>query len=210
MNASIRWLLPLLLVLPTAFAATAAAQAPVEGRDYVRIADPRPWQPLDGRVEVAEIFSYACHVCDEFRPMLAEWASRQPDDVRVSHVPAVFRAGDPFATAFFAAREVGADGELHAATFDAIHRQGILARNATATELAAFYARQGVDGERLAAAMDSPRTRQKLEAAHDFVRRSEAQGTPTLVVNGKYRVQARTLQDLLRVTESLIAAERQP
>ena len=210
MNAPIRWLLPLLLALSPAIAATAAAQAPVEGQDYVRIADGQPWQPLDGQVEVAEIFSYACHVCDEFRPMLAAWARQQPDDVRVSRVPVVYRAQDPFATAFFAAQAIGGHEDVHAATFDAVHRHRTLARNATAAELAAFYGRLGLDGERLAAAMDSAETRQKLEAAHEFLRRSGAQGTPTVIVNGKYRVQARTLQDLLRITESLVAAERQP
>lgn len=210
MNAPARWLLPLLFALGCLLPAGAAAQAPVEGEDYVRIADGQPWQPLDGRIEVAEIFSYACHICDEFRPMLEAWARRQPEDVRVSHVPAAYREQDPFATAFFAAEAIGAHPDTHTATFDAVHRRGILARNATTTEIAAFYDRLGVDPERLRAAMDSPQTRQKLNAAHDFLRRSGAQGTPTVIINGKYRVQGRTLGDVLRIAQALVDAERQP
>lgn len=209
MNIPMHWALALLLAL-AANVSTAAAQAPVEGQDYVRIPDAQPWQPLDGRIEVAEIFSYACHVCDQFRPMLADWARRQPDDVRVSHVPAAYRAQDPFATAFFAAEAIGAIEETHTATFDAIHRRGILARNATTAEITAFYRRLGVDTVRLAAAMDSPETRQKLNAAHDFLRLSGAQGTPAVIINGKYRVQGSTLGDILRITEALVASERQP
>lgn len=210
MNTPIRWFLPLLLALSPGLFAPAAAQAPVEGQDYVRIADGEPWQPLDGQIEVAEIFSYACHVCDEFRPMLAAWARQQPDDVRVSHVPAAYRAQDPFATAFFAAQAIGAHDTVHAPTFDAVHRRSLLARNATTAEISAFYGRLGVDTTRLAAAMDSAETAQKVNAAHEFLRRSGAQGTPTVIINGKYRIQARTLRDLLRIAEGLVAAERQP
>ena len=210
MNAPFRWFLPLLLALSPALPGTAAAQAPVEGQDYVRIAGGEPWQPLDGQVEVVEIFSYACHVCDEFRPMVAAWARQQPDDVRVSHVPAAYRSRDPFATAFFAAEAIGEFDALHPATFDAVHRRGILARNATAAELKAFYVRLGVDPQRLSAAMDSPETARKVDAAHDFLRRSGAEGTPTVIINGTYRVQGRTLRDVLRIAGELVAAERQP
>jgi thiol:disulfide interchange protein DsbA len=211
MNAPLRWLLALLLVPAAALApAAASAQSLVEGQDYVRIADARPWQPLDGQVEVAEIFSYACSVCHEFRPMLDAWARRQPDDVRVSHVPAAYRAGDSFATAFFAAQAIGQHDTVHAATFDAVHRRGMLARNANVAELAGFYASLGVDRQQLAEAMQRPETAAQVQAAGEFLRRSGAQGTPTLVINGKYRVQGRTLGDVLRIAEQLVALERSP
>lgn len=210
MKITARWFLPLLLAL--VLSAPAAAQAPVEGQDYVRIAEGAPWQPLDGKIEVAEIFSYACHVCDEFRPMLAAWARRQEADVRVSHVPAAYRRQDPFATMFFAAEALGQADAVHAATFDAVHRRGLLARNATVAEITTFYAGLGLgmDRARLGAAATSPETLEKLDAAHEFLVRSGARGTPTLVINGKYRVQGRTLHDVLRIAEQLIAAERQP
>lgn len=210
MNIPIRWLLPLLLALPPGLCAVAAAQAPVEGRDYVRIAGGEPWQPLNGEIEVVEIFSYACHVCDEFRPMLAAWARRQPDDVRISHVPAAYPSHLSFATAFFAAEAIGAHEDVHAATFDAVHRLGRLPRNASTAEISAYYGQLGVDPDRLAAAMASDDTRQKLSAAHDFMRRTNAPGTPVLIINGRYRVQGTSLGDVLRIAEALVAAERRP
>lgn len=210
MNITARWLLPLLLLLAPALAAPAAAQTPVEGQDYVRIADGAPWQPLDGQIEVAEIFSYACHVCAEFRPMLDAWARRQADDVRVSHVPAAYRRQDPFATMFFAVQTLGQSDAVHAATFDAVHRRGLLARNATVAEISTFYAGLDLDLDRarLAEAAQSAEVGQKLGAAQEFLVRSGAEGTPTLVVNGQYRVQGRTLQDVLRIADQLIAMER--
>lgn len=202
------WLLGLLLTLP--FTAVAAdAEAPVEGRDYVLIADGGPWQPIaDGEIEVVEIFSYACHVCDELHPRVEAWRRTLPEDVRFAYVPVVYRAQDPFATGFFAAEAVGALPRVHGATFDAVHRNGGLARNASADELAWFYGELGVDRERLEQAMASDETRRKLNAAHEFLLRSGAQGTPTFIINGRYRVQARSLQDLLRISDQLIAKAR--
>lgn len=206
-----RWLLALLVALPLAFPGPAAAQqAPVEGVDYVRIPFGQPWQPLDGQVEVAEIFSYTCGVCDQFQPMLAAWARQQPEGVRVVHVPAAWRSRDPLATAFFAAEALGQLDVAHPATFDAIHRRGHLSRNPTLAEIRALYVSLGMDPQRLAAALESPETAAMVDAAHAFVRASGAQGTPTLVVNGIYRVQGRTLGDALRIAGQLAAAERQP
>lgn len=211
MKPTARWLIPFLALLLAALVpATAAAQAPVEGQHYVRIEGGQPWQPLDGQVEVVEIFAYACHVCDRFEPMLKTWARSQPDDVRVTRLPAAYNVRDAFATAFFAAEAIGEIDAVHAATFDAIHRRGILARNATHGEIAAFYAQLGVDRGELAAAMQTPGTAQKLEAAHRFLRASGAEGTPTLVVNGKYRVLGRTLGEMLEIAEQLVELERAP
>src|SRR5690606_6711358 len=142
--------------------------------------------------------------------MLADWARKQPADVRVTHLPAPVRPGDPLATAYFAPHALGAHDAVHAATFDAIHRPGTLARNATRGALPAFHARPGVDGGQPAAAMQAPATARRLEAARQFLRSSGAEGTPTLVINGKYRVLGRTLGEMLQIAERLVEIERAP
>jgi len=38
--------------------------------------------------------------------------------------------------------------------------------------------------------------------------RSQVGGTPTLVINGKYRVLGRSYEDMLRIADALIARER--
>jgi thiol:disulfide interchange protein DsbA len=38
--------------------------------------------------------------------------------------------------------------------------------------------------------------------------RSGIEGTPTIVVDGKWRVRGRTLADILRITDALVARER--
>ena len=199
----------LCLALAAPLASAQEGNAPVEGVDYVRIPDGRPLASPDGRIEVVEIFSYACGHCADLHPLIEPWQRALPDDVRFSYLPVVYRPDDAFATAYFAAGEIGALEQTHAATFDAMHRARRLPRNATTAELAWFYEQLGVDRARLDAAMASAQTRQKLNDAHDFLLRSGAQGTPTLIINGRYRVQARSLRGLLRTAEQLIAAERQ-
>lgn len=184
-------------------------RAPVEGEDYVVIADGRPWQPLAGKIEVVEVFGYWCHVCDDFQPLVDEWKKTLPKDVRFDYVPAAFSPGDAYARAYFAAESLAALGKTHHATFRAIHdEQSLPQRNASIDEVATYYDALGVDAERLKTAAQSPATDAKMAAAREFAVRSGVQGTPTLVVNGVYRVQAKSLQDMLRIADALIAKER--
>ena len=196
-------LLALLPALPL------AAQAPVEGVDYVLIDGGERWRPEPGTVEVVEIFAYTCGHCDLFQPMLAEWKRRAADDVRVHYLPAAYRPGDAYARGYFALEALGRVAELHPRLFDAIHRQGTLpARNASVGEMVAFLAGEGLDPARVAAAMASPATDEMMNAARDFAVRSGIQGTPTLIINGRYRVLGRSLRDSLRIAEALVAKER--
>lgn len=198
----------LLACLPLLFACAQDA-APVEGEDYVVIADGKPWQPLAGRIEVVEVFAYWCHVCDDFQPLVDEWKKKLPKGVRFGYVPAVFNPGDAYARAYFASEALGALGKTHHATFHAIHdEQSLPQRNASIDEIATYYDTLGVDATRLKAVAQSPATDAKMATAREFAVRSGVQGTPTLVVNGVYRVQAKSLQDMLRIADALIAKQR--
>ena len=196
-------LLALLPALPL------AAQAPVEGEDYVLIEGGQPWRAEPGTVEVVEIFAYTCGYCDLLEPMLAEWKRRAAPDVRVHYVPAAYQPGDAYARGYFALESLGQVAQLHSRVFDAIHRQGTLPpRNASVGEMAAFLAGQGLDAAKVAQEMESPGTDEKMNAARDFAVRSGIQGTPTLIINGRYRVLGRSLRDSLRIAEGLVAMER--
>ena len=64
--------------------------APVAGTDYLVINNGQPYAPLDGKVEVVEIFGYTCPGCAQFEPEFSAWKRRQPADVRVTPVAAPF------------------------------------------------------------------------------------------------------------------------
>ena len=197
-----------LLLSATAPRASADATVPVEGSDYVVIQDGQPYAPLDGKTEVVEVFGYWCPHCAEFQPALSAWARRLPPGVRFTYVPAVFTAGDSFARGFFAAEHFGALARTHDAMFRAIHAQGLLPLNASVAELAGYYGQQGLDAGKVQAYMLSAAVDSKLERARRFALRSGVEGTPTLVINGRYRITAHSHEEGLRTASLLIAQLR--
>jgi thiol:disulfide interchange protein DsbA len=208
----IRSTLLLLLVVPlmAAFAAHAAPSTapPVEGVDYVVVAPAQPYAPLAGKIEVAEVFGYWCPHCAEFQPQLSAWKRALPDDVRFTYVPAVFTAGDAFARAYFAAQHFGVLERTHDAMFVAIHGAGELPLNASVDELAGYFDQHGLAAGKAAAYMRSAAVDAQLERARQFALHAGVEGTPTLIVNGRYRVTAHTRDDTLRVASQLIAQLR--
>ena len=197
------------LLLPLAACAQPAAGGPVEGEDYVVIPGGQRWSSADDRIEVAEIFAYTCHHCADFQPQLDAWKRRQPADVRVSYVPAAFSPQDNYGRACFAALQLGVLDQLHAPLFRAVHtEQTVPMRHASADELAAFARSEGIDAAKFKAAMASPAVDAMMQRAREFAIASGLRGTPTLVVDGKYRVQAASHEQALRVAEQLVAMER--
>lgn len=185
-----------------------AADAPQAGRDYVEL-DAGPWAPRAGRIEVVEVFGYTCPHCARFEPVVRQWQARLPDDVDVVRVPAAFGGSwDTWARVYFAAEHLGVAARTHRAVFDAIHRDGLLPRNATAQELATFYAGHGVDPAQFRAALADPAVAAQVSRAASFVRGAGLEGTPALVVNGRYRVLGDTYDAVLGTAGWLIARER--
>jgi thiol:disulfide interchange protein DsbA len=190
--------------------AIAAADAPEAGRDYVEIPGGKPWAAKPGTIEVAEVFGYSCPHCAHLEPQLQAWKSRQKRDVNFVAVPAAFGgAWDGWARAYFAASNLGLVPRTHAAVFKAVHETGSLPRNPSAQELAAFYAGFGVSADRFRAALADPKVDEQMRRAADFARESGLEGTPTVIVNGRYRVLGHDFDEMLRITDLLVARERQ-
>ncbi len=191
-----------------ALAAAASGPAPVEGTDYVVIPNGEPFDPANGQVEVVEVFGYTCPHCATFQPAIAAWKAKLPANVRVTYVPAPFGGyWIPYAKAYYTAEALGVADETHDAMFAALHLAGELPiQNASAEEIGQWYAAHAdVDAGEFAAAMDSFGIDAKLKRATQFIQRSGVDGTPTLVVNGKYRVIG---ADPLRTASHLVAMER--
>lgn len=208
-------LLSLALLLPGLLLPSplrAAPAAPVEGVDYAVIEGGQPWQPLERRtrIEVAEVFAYWCGHCARFQPRLDAWKRTLPADVRLAYVPLPSGREDVFARGFFASQDAGALARTHAPLFVAVHDTQTVPKNPSVDELAAFYAAHGLDAARIKRAMEQPALGDRLAAARRFAVRSGVEGTPTLIINGRYRVLGRTFDDTLRIAGALIAQLRAP
>ena len=81
----------------------------------------------------------------------------------------------------------------------------------TPEQFASFYAQHGVQGKQFTDMMKSFGVESRLSRAKQFATRSQAQSTPSVVVNGKYLVTVdpkRGYAHLLNTVEHLIAQER--
>jgi thiol:disulfide interchange protein DsbA len=186
--------------------------APVAGTDYLDIEGGQPWQPVEGKIEVVEMFNYICPACYAFDPTLRNWKAKQPADVNLAYVPAQFRPDFvPYAKAFFAAESLGIEAKSHQAVYEAIHvKHSIPAEGDKPDEakIAAFYTQYGVSAEQFLNTMKSFAVSGRINKANQFTMRSKVEGTPTLIVNGKYLVKGRSWDDMLRIADHLIAKER--
>ncbi len=202
----LRFALLLMLLLPP----LAHAADPVAGVDYVEIPDGRPFAPAKGKVEVAEVFAYSCVHCFHFESQIREWARRQPAHVKFTAVPAVFGGyWTSYARAYYAAESLGVLDQTHDAVYRALHVSGTLpVQNVSHAEIASFYGTLGVDSRRFAAAMQGKQVEAKIERAKRFAVGAGVEGTPTLVVAGKYRVTARSLDEAWKTIDYLVARER--
>jgi thiol:disulfide interchange protein DsbA len=203
-----------MLVLLAGTVGTARGQTPtpVAGRDYVEISNGRPLDPAAGVVVVEEYFNYICPACNAFEPLFVSWAAKLPPGVKLVHVPATFRADFvQYAKAYYAAQTLNIAEKSHAAVYQAIHRTRTLpaeGQRPDEEKIAAFYADYGVTAEQFLATMRSFAVDVKVRRATEHMQKSRIPSTPSLVINGRYRVQGNTHADMLRIADYLIEKER--
>jgi len=180
-----------LLVSTCGAAETAAKPAAWEaGKNYFVIDPPQPTATGDS-IEVLEVFSYACPHCAHFQPYAEQLKAALPPYASFGYMPAIFNAQwEPYARAFYTAQSLGVLDATHQALFDALHRDHIPLRSID--DLAGFYAQHGVDKSKFLAASGSFEIESKLTRAQQIVKADGVDGTPSIVVNGKYRVTAQS------------------
>ena len=183
---------------------------PQAGLDYIVLTAPQPTF-AQGKIEVAEVFSYRCIHCAEFQPKVNAWKKTMPADVRWEYVPGVFGGTwDNFARAYFAAQIMGVQPRTHDAVFKGVFVEQ-KAGNGSLEDIAKMYGGWGVDSAKFLATMNSFGVTGKLNRAKQFAQRAGVDATPTIIINGKYRVpvtQERGFDGMLATTSWLIKQER--
>jgi len=203
----------------TATAADAAVPPPagsgaplVAGTDYEEIQGGQPFDPLNGKIEVVEVFGYVCPACFRFQPLVNAWEKSLPADVRFTYVPAAFGPEwVPYAHAYYVSQSMGLVAKTHDALFNAIHVAQTLpgeGKKPDEAAIAKFYGQYGADPKQFLDAMHSFAVDAKVNRAKQFMTRSGVQGTPTLIIDGRYRVLGKSYDDMLRIANQLIAQER--
>lgn len=181
----------LLLFVAVLFGGTAWAQSgsPVpyqEGLHYFEI-EGAPAGSSDEQ-ELVELFSYLCTHCNTFEPYMNSWKKRNADKAGFRRIPVVFgrAAWEIYARGYVTAKMMGLGDEAHSALMDKIWKEKAVMR--TMEELAEFYSQFDVTAESFLAtsksfAVDATMRKDQRQAQAYGVR-----GTPSLVLNGKYRI----------------------
>ena len=210
--------------LMTASAAPAAT-AWIEGTNYYLIEPPRPTAVPPGKVEVTEVFSYACPACNAFVPTMHKLKQSLPSNAVLDYVPAAFNTAEDwpmFQLAFCTAQTLGIAEQTHDAMFDAVWGSGELAISDPATgrlkehmptieDAARFYERHaGVPAAKFLSTAKSFAVDLKVRTDEDLVKAYGVDRTPTIVVNGKYRVHVQSAggpDQLIELVKWLVAKE---
>lgn len=198
----------------------------VEGKDYYRIDPAQPKYVPTDKIEVVEVFSYACPACYQFHDTMDQIEHSLPSDAVVHYLPAAFRPDENwpvYQRAFFAAQALGVRAKAHDAFFDATWKTGETATYdlalgrpkpkaawPTIEDIAKFYAKFGVDPKEFVAVANSFSVNTKMKQADDMLKAYGVQGTPTIVVDGKYRFSpsdVHTAQRAIELTQWLVAKE---
>jgi thiol:disulfide interchange protein DsbA len=111
------------------------------------------------------------------------------------------------ARSFYALESIGQLKQVDDAIYQAIHVQEISLFDLES--IGTFVAKNGVDRTKFAAAYNSFGVENKINQAKQMIRSYKIQGTPTLVVAGKYLITGQQPQDVPRILNDVIAKVRQ-
>ena len=171
--------------------ATTAQEQYQEGVHYELI-EPTVHTGISDKVVVSEFFSYSCGHCFNFEPLLESFETRLPEGVVVQRIPVIWNnnAGMRLlAKTYYAAQILDVLDPVHGAMFNAIHRQR--KRIATPEAVRAVFVDNGVDAKKFDRAFKSFGTDSMVRQAAARTEGARINGTPSLMVNGKYRIDTR-------------------
>jgi thiol:disulfide interchange protein DsbA len=210
--------------------AAAAEAAPgqstwTEGVNYFPVVPQHIPSLTAGKVEVTEVFSYACPACNLFVPTIHKLKAALPPNAVLDYLPAAFNPSEDwpvFQLGYLTAQTLGVADQTHDAMFNAVWQGGDLAVIDPATsglkshmptieDVAKFYkAKAGVPVEKFIETSKSFSVDVKVRATEALIQQYKVDRTPTIVVNGKYRLNVESAggnDQVIELVNYLVAKE---
>ena len=201
---------PLLAGLMALAAQAALAVDFTEGVHYKLLRPAQPTNVAPGKVEVVEVFWYACGHCYLLEPRLEAWEKKgKAPYVEVVRLPAVWNEVLKTHARVFYTIEILGKPQLNAEAFREINVRGN--RLDTPDKIEAFFTSRGVARADFQKAFSGFAVESKLARAVDLNKRYRITSTPTVVVNGKYVTDASMAggeEQLFQVINALAAKEK--
>jgi thiol:disulfide interchange protein DsbA len=165
----------------------AAAQALVEGQQYLRLKNP---QPVDSgkKIEVLEFFSYGCPHCRDLDPELVAWQKTLPADVEFRRVPVDYGREQwaVLAKAYYTLEALGVEEKLTPEVFAALHD-----KKAPLFQDKAFFdwaASKGLDRKKVEDTYNSFGVTSKFNRSRAIAKTYNVQSVPLVIVDGKFQI----------------------
>jgi thiol:disulfide interchange protein DsbA len=188
----------------TAMSLLASAQTQwTEGKHYFNVTPALHTTAPPGKIEVTEVFSYGCPHCSQFRPVVKQLKASLPPNAVFTMVPASFNPSEDwpmFQRAYVTAEALGIAERANDGIFDAVWKSGELGvvdlqtnrlRNPQPSiqDAAKVYNKlTGVAVDKFLAVSQSFAVEVKMKADDAYLLHGQIDSTPTIVVNGKYRL----------------------
>lgn len=187
-----------------------AAESPkaTGGEAYDLVTPPHPTAD-PSKIEVIEFFWYGCPHCFHFEPHVKAWLKTKPSNVVFIRQPAIFNPHwAAHAKAFFTAEALGVLDKVHDDFYDRIQNKRETLESEA--DLAKFFAEHGVKEADFHKAYKSFAVDAKMRQAETLAPSYGIDGTPALVVNGKYRIgaaKAKSFEKMIETVDTLIKQE---
>ncbi len=182
----------------------------IEGTHYTVLSSPvQTGDP--SKIEVLEAFWYGCPHCYSFEPLIVDWAKNSPSDVVFTRFPAKFnKLMKIHAQIFFTAQTLNVLDVIHNPAFEALILEN--KKLQSESQISEFFNALGIKSNDFEKAFTSFSVRTRLQQAEIRMKDYDLRGTPSMIVNGKYRVMTGnsvpTQQEMLQVVDFLIEKER--
>ncbi len=191
-------------VMMVLFTATAFAQS--EGaQQYTMLNPPQPTS-TGKKIEVLEFFSYVCSHCYDLHPKLSAWQKSMPKDVQIDFVPVSFYPQwEPMVYTYYALAAMNKQKQLDDALYEAWHNKEPLYE---LDQIADFVAKHGVNRQEFIDDFKSFSIQSGVERSKQMTRAYQIEGTPTLIVDGKYVITGMEPDDAIRVLNEVLKKVR--
>ena len=168
------------------------AQEQYEEGVHYELIEPAIHTGVSDRVVVTEFFSYGCGHCYNFEPLLESFDARLPDGVVLQRTPVIWNNNPGMkllAKTYYAVEVLDVFEPVHGAVFNAIHRQR--KRLSSPEAVKAVFVENGVSDSDFDRAFGSFGIDSMVRQAAARTEGARINGTPSLMVNGKYRIDTR-------------------
>jgi len=185
------------------------------GVNYVPLVPAQPTNVAPGKVEVVEVFWFACPHCYALEPFIQSWLKNKADYIEFVRVPVMWGPVHRAHARLFYILETLGRKDLESKVFDTIHKeQNMLVGNDDASTQGLqrnFAVANGIKAEYFDKAWSSFNVNANLQRAQQLTERYHVDGVPLIVVNGKYETdvsKAGGAGQLLSLINDLAASEK--